>query len=153
MLMGAQHDCRRTGACSLAQSEASTGCCTPIARRSPRCRARAQPQERRPVPRLRAAGPNQVWSWDITYLPATVRGVWLYLYLVIDVWSRRVVVWDVAVREDSAIAADLVSTACLRGRISKSRQQPLILHLATTTRTRNHFSAQQNTGPITQGAH
>ena len=36
--------------------------------------------------------------------------------------------WDVADREDSAIAADLVSRACLRERISKSRQQPLILH-------------------------
>ena len=92
-------------------------------------RGRARPpQEPRPVPRLRAAGPNQVWSWDITYLPTNVRGVWLYLYLVIDVWSRKVVVWDVAEREDSAIAADLVSRACLRERISKSRQQPLILH-------------------------
>ena len=86
------------------------------------------PQEPRPVPRLRAAGPNQVWSWDITYLPTTVRGIWLYLYLVIDVWSRKVVAWDVAEREDPAIAADLVSRACLRERISKSRQQPLILH-------------------------
>ena len=92
-------------------------------------RGRARPpQEPRPVPRLRAAGPNQVWSWDITYLPTNVRGVWLYLYLVIDVWSRKVVVWDVAEREDSAIAADLVSRACLRERISKSRQPPLILH-------------------------
>jgi hypothetical protein len=51
-------------------------------------RGRARPpQQPRPVPRLRAAGPNQVWIWDITYLPTTVRGVWLYLYLVIDVWS------------------------------------------------------------------
>jgi transposase len=52
-------------------------------------RGRARPpQQPRTVPRLRADGPNQVWSWDITYLPTTVRGVWLYLYLVIDVWSR-----------------------------------------------------------------
>ena len=80
------------------------------------------------MPRLKAAGPNQVWSWDITYLPTTVRGVWLYLYLVIDVWSRKVVAWDVAEREDPAIAADLVSRACLRERISKGRKQPLILH-------------------------
>jgi transposase InsO family protein len=55
-----------------------------------------------------------VWSWDITYLPTTVRGIWLYLYLVIDVWRRKVVPWDVAEREDLAIAADLVSRACLR---------------------------------------
>ena len=92
-------------------------------------RGRARPpQELRAVPRLRAAGANQVWSWDITYLPTTVRGIWLYLYLVIDVWSRKVVAWDVAEREDPAIAADLVSRACLRERISKSRKQPLILH-------------------------
>jgi transposase InsO family protein len=80
------------------------------------------------VPRLRAIAPNQLWSWDITYLPTTVRGIWLYLYLVIDVWSRKVVAWDVAEREDPAIAADLVSRACLRERISKRRRQPLILH-------------------------
>jgi transposase InsO family protein len=69
-----------------------------------------------------------VWSWDITYLPTTVRGVWLYLYLVIDVWSRKVVAWDVAEREDAQIAADLVGRACLRKRISKGCRQPLVLH-------------------------
>ncbi len=85
---------------------------------APHRRGRARPpQEPRPVQRLRAAGPNQVWSWDITYLPTTFRGVWLYLYLVIDVWSRKVVAWDVAEREDPAIAADLVSRACIRERI------------------------------------
>ena len=92
-------------------------------------RGRARPpQEPRAVPRLRAAGANQVWSWDITYLPTTVRGIWLYLYLVIDVWSRKVVAWDVDEREDPAIAADLVSRACLRERISKGRKHPLVLH-------------------------
>jgi len=91
-------------------------------------RGRARPpQEPRAVPRLRAAGANQVWSWDITHLPTTVSEIWLYLYLVIDVWSRKVVAWDVDEREDSAIAADLVSRACLRERISKGRKQPLIL--------------------------
>ena len=92
-------------------------------------RGRARPpQEPREVPRLKAEGPNEVWSWDITYLPTSVRGVWLYLYLVIDVWSRKIVAWDVAEREDSKIAADLVSRACLRERISKGRPHPLILH-------------------------
>jgi putative transposase len=38
-----------------------------------------------------------------TYLPTTVRGVWLYLYLVIDVWSRKVVALDVAQREDQPL--------------------------------------------------
>jgi putative transposase len=52
-------------------------------------RGRARPpQEPRPVPMLRATGPKQVWSWDITYLPTAARGACLYLYLVIDVSSR-----------------------------------------------------------------
>ena len=46
----------------------------------------------------------------------------------IDVWRRKVVAWDVAEREDPNIAADLVSRACIRERISKGRKQPLILH-------------------------
>ena len=70
------------------------------------------------------------------YLPTTVRGIWLYLYLVIDVCSRKVVAWDVAEREDPAIATDLMSRACLRERYcctegsaySKGRKQPLLLH-------------------------
>ncbi len=66
------------------------------------------------MPRLSASGANQLWSWDITYLPTTVRGIWLYLYLVIDLWSRKVVAWDVDEREDPDVAADLVSRACLR---------------------------------------
>ena len=69
-----------------------------------------------------------MWSWDITYLPTTVHGIWLYVYLVIDVWRRKVVAWIVAERKDLAIAADLVSRACLQERISKGRKQPLVLH-------------------------
>jgi transposase InsO family protein len=100
-------------------------------------RGRARlPQEPRSVPRLMADRPNAVWSWDITYLPTTVRGVWLYLYLVIDVWSRKVVAWDVAEVESADIAAELVQRACLKERYRRPRgfgdnqppQQPLILH-------------------------
>jgi len=68
-----------------------------------------------------------------------VRGVWLYLYLVMDVWSRLpgrwpacrrhwIVAWDVQDREDAELAARLISRACLRDRISKRRQRRLILH-------------------------
>ncbi|APD48734.1 IS3 family transposase [Synechococcus sp. SynAce01] len=100
-------------------------------------RGRARlPQEPRSVPRLRADCPNEVWSWDISFLPTTVRGVWLYLYLVVDVWSRKVVAWDVAEVESSEIAAELVQRACLKERYHRprgfdghqSQQQPLILH-------------------------
>ncbi len=54
--------------------------------------------------------------------------MWIYLYLVIDVWSRKVVAWDDTEREDPTITADLVGRACIRERISKGRKQPLIFH-------------------------
>ena len=92
-------------------------------------RGRARlPQEPRAVPRLRADGPNQVWSWDISYLQTSDKRIWLYLYLVIDVWSRKVVAWDVEDCEDPKLAANLVTRAYLRERIGKRRLQPLILH-------------------------
>ena len=54
--------------------------------------------------------------------------IWLYLILTTAAWSRKVVAWDVAEREDPAIAAVLVSKACLRELISKGRKQQPILH-------------------------
>jgi hypothetical protein len=78
----------------------------------------------RPVAQGAADAGGEAWSLDNTHLPTSVRGVWPYLYLVIDVWSRRhgrrhqVVALNGAGRKDSRIAADLVSRACLRERIS-----------------------------------
>jgi putative transposase len=60
----------------------------------------------------RATGPNQVWSWDITWLPTVVRGKYLYLYLVMDVWSRRIVGWEVCEREGADLAAALIQRIC-----------------------------------------
>ena len=42
---------------------------------------------------------DQVWSWDITYLRSALRGQYFYLYLVVDVWSRKIVAWEVATQE------------------------------------------------------
>ena len=63
----------------------------------------------------RATRPNQVWSWDITWLPTTVRGIYLHLYLVMDVWSRRIVGWRIAEADSAEIAAQLISDACHQG--------------------------------------
>ena len=71
------------------------------------------PQEPRSVPRLRADGPNLLWTWDISFLPTTVRGVWPYLYLVVNAWSRKVVAWDVAEVESAQIAAAPLPTGGL----------------------------------------
>lgn len=56
-----------------------------------------------------ATGPNQVWSWDITYLRAALRGTFFYLYLVLDVWSRKIVAWEVYEREDDALSSELIA--------------------------------------------
>lgn len=67
----------------------------------------------RPKPRaLSADGPNQLVSWDITYLPTRVRGIYLYLYVFMDVFSRKIVAWQVHTKEcqelTSVLFADYV---------------------------------------------
>ena len=72
-----------------------------------------EPEERAPVVRY-ATKPNQVWSWDITYLRGPVRGEFFYLYMVTDIYSRKVVASGVHDAESAEVAADLVRRAALR---------------------------------------
>ena len=65
----------------------------------------------RAIPELVASGPGQVWSWDITKLKGPTRGVYFDLYVILDIFSRYVVGWTVAAREDSLIAKELMETA------------------------------------------
>ena len=60
-----------------------------------------------PVPRLEATAPNQVWTWDISKLATWVSGVFLNLYLVLDLYSRYPVAWMIAESENSALAKQL----------------------------------------------
>ena len=62
-------------------------------------------------PELMATKPGDVWSWDITKLRGPERGVYYELYVILDIYSRYVVGWTVAAREDSDLAADLIATA------------------------------------------
>lgn len=59
-------------------------------------------------PELAASGPNQVWTWDITYLKGEVRGQFYYLYVVLDLYSRLVVGWLIADRECEELARRLL---------------------------------------------
>jgi putative transposase len=59
-----------------------------------------------------ATGPRQVWSWDITYLRAPVRGTFFYLYLMLDIWSRKVVGWQVHEEESMDRASALADRCC-----------------------------------------
>ena len=65
----------------------------------------------RVVPELVATRPGQVWSWDITKLRGPQRGQYFDLYVIIDIFSRYVVGWTVAAREDSIIATELMQQA------------------------------------------
>lgn len=72
-------------------------------------RLASRPAMTRHQPRaLHATAPNQLYSWDITYLPTPLRGVFFYLYVFLDVYSRKIVGWQVYEQESSAWAAELV---------------------------------------------
>ena len=74
-------------------------------------------QLRHPVytkPELMATAPNQVWTWDITKLRGPAKGLYFYLYVVLDLFSRYVVGWMVAPRETAALAQVLIDTSCQR---------------------------------------
>ena len=59
-------------------------------------------------PELMATAPNQVWSWDITRLLGPKKWSYYYLYVIMDIYSRYVVGWMVADRENSALAGRLI---------------------------------------------
>ena len=59
-----------------------------------------------------ACGPNQLFSWDITWLPGPIRGTFFYLYMIMDVWSRKIVAGTVYAEESADLAAQLFDTTC-----------------------------------------
>lgn len=75
-------------------------------------RDRSRPRKSRRPPERKATGPRQSWSWDITYLRSPVRGMFWLLYMVMDVWSRKIVAARVHDRESDELAADLIEGAC-----------------------------------------
>lgn len=83
------------------------------------------PQSRSRPGELVATAPNQVWSWDITYLPSSLKGAFHFLYMVMDIFSRKIVGWAVHDAENSADAATLIRSACMAENIGDSS---LVLH-------------------------
>jgi putative transposase len=85
-----------------------------------------RPVNSRSKPRAVCAdAPNQLYSWDITYLPATIRGQYFYLYLFMDVFSRKIVGWQVYAEESSAQASEVLKDLCAREAIQPNQ---VILH-------------------------
>jgi transposase InsO family protein len=58
-------------------------------------------------PELLATGPNQVWSWDITWLKSEVRGLFYYCYMIKDIWKKNIVGWEIHDHESDELAADM----------------------------------------------
>ncbi len=88
-------------------------------------RGRTKPRQHQAPTAHAATGPNQVWSWDITYLATTVQGLFFYLYLMMDIYSRKIVGWEVFETESSDQAATVVRKAYLREGIAG---EVLVLH-------------------------
>lgn len=93
-----------------------------------RGRAKA-PRAGRPPTTHVATAPRQLWCWDMTYLPAEVTGRWFYLYLILDVFSRKIVGFEVHEDDDSDHAARLVQrTALAEGIHAVPREKRPVLH-------------------------
>jgi transposase InsO family protein len=75
-------------------------------------RARSRPAVATPPREQVATGPNQVWTWDITWLPASVKGTFYYLYMILDVWSRKIVGAMVHEEESAQLASELFGITC-----------------------------------------
>jgi putative transposase len=96
-------------------------------------RANAEVRERRnqlrhpafAAPELLATAPNQVWTWDITKLLGPHKWTYYYLYVLLDLFSRKVVGWLMAAQESAALAEQLVAATCAREGIAPDQ---LTLH-------------------------
>lgn len=90
-------------------------------------RGHAKPPVRRAPASHCASGPNQLWCWDITYCASPVRGLYFYLYVVMDVYSRKIVGWDVHETESGEHASVLIRRSVMAAGIAGTHA-PLILH-------------------------
>lgn len=89
-------------------------------------RGKERPAQARRKPRaLCATKPNQLFSWDITYLATQIKGIHYYLYLFIDIFSRKVVGWQIYENESSELASEVMSDICVRENIAPNQ---VVLH-------------------------
>lgn len=89
-------------------------------------RGRAHAPKNRKTPTThRATTINQIWTWDITYLSSPIKGQYYYLYLFLDIYSRKIVGYEVHEKECGTLASELVQRCVLKEHCT---QQPLVLH-------------------------
>lgn len=83
-----------------------------------------RPERKLPESHL-ATAPNQVWTWDITWLKGPVKGMFYRLYLIIDIFSRKIVGWEIWETEEAKYAEELMKKTVISEKI---QGRPLILH-------------------------
>jgi putative transposase len=90
-------------------------------------RGRARPPRRsRPPTTHIAIGPGEVWCWDVTFLPATVQGRWFYLYLILDIYSRKIVGFEVHDTDSADHAAHLARRTALAEAVHATPVRPVL---------------------------
>jgi len=85
------------------------------------------PEGKRPPTTHVADAPNRLWSWDVSWLPGPACGSWWYLYLIVDVFSRKIVGHEVHAAETGELASELIEKAHWREHLA-AKDKPLILH-------------------------
>jgi putative transposase len=107
-------------------SESSFACVLKAHGQSTR-RGRAKaPKAARPPTTHTATAPGQVWCWDMTYLPANVTGRWFHLYLILDLYSRKIVGAEVHAQDHSDHAVHLVRRTALAESIATMDAKPVL---------------------------
>lgn len=89
-------------------------------------RSKSKPKKHKKPEGYVATGPNQVYTWDITYLKTTIKGSFYYLYMIMDIYSRKIVGWRVHERQDENLSSLLIEETLLIEKIKKG--DPLVLH-------------------------
>jgi putative transposase len=85
-----------------------------------------KPAKARGKPRaLCATAPGELFTWDITYLPTQVMGIYFYLYLFLDIYSRKIVGWQVYESESSELASEVMRDICEREDVAPNQ---VVLH-------------------------
>jgi putative transposase len=92
-----------------------------------RARTKVRRQRKHTLTTHQANHPKELWSWDITYLPSRIKGCFFYLYMIIDVFSRKIVGYEVYEQELGQFAAKLMERTVIAEQICQTKK-PLILH-------------------------
>jgi putative transposase len=90
-------------------------------------RGRARPPRvSRPPTTHIASGPGEVWCWDVTFLPARVQGQWFYMYMILDIYSRMIVGFEVHATDNADHAAQLVKWTALAEGVHGMPEKPVL---------------------------